>query len=240
MQFTPDFLYHIYNRGNDARKLFFNNNNYFFFLEKLRKHIIPFCDILAWCLMPNHFHLMVHVRTTHIKIQASKAESDRMTQSHPTTKYVKDGLQEWSDELKSSDHRQQDHRPTNNESPEIKSRTLNHSIGIMLRSYARAIQKQENITGSLFQPKTKAECINCHTGISPAWFQSSFGAIINTSIPEKQYPKLCFDYIHKNPVSAGVVKEMLDWDYSSARDYFGNRKGSLINRELASEWGLLE
>jgi len=120
-----------------------------------------------------------------------------------------------------------------------KSRTINNSIGIMLRSYTRAIQKQENITGSLFQPKTKAHCINCHNGTTPAWFQSAFGTVISTTIPERQYPKVCFDYIHKNPVSAGLVKQITDWEYSSARDYFGRRDGSLVNKQIAIEFGLV-
>ncbi len=211
MQFESGFLYHIFNRGNNSRKIFFNHDNYIYFLQKLRKHIIPYCDILAWCLMPNHFHLMVSVKYTILDIGIEKqlALSDRMTSSHPITRSIKI------------------------------PRTLNNSIGIMLRSYTRAIQKQENTTGSLFQSKTKAECINCPKGITPAWFQSAFGAIISTSIPELEYPKLCFEYIHNNPVSAGLVNELLNWEYSSARDYFGKREGSLINRELAGELGLV-
>ncbi|MCF8235288.1 MAG: hypothetical protein K9G67_08940 [Bacteroidales bacterium] len=120
-----------------------------------------------------------------------------------------------------------------------KPRTLNYSIGLMLRSYARALQKQEGITGSIFQSNTKAECINCHKGITPAWFQSTFGAVISTSTPKKQYPKICFDYIHNNPVSAGLVKKITDWEFSSASDYYGVRKGSLINPKMAVELGLV-
>ena len=31
-----------------------------FFLKKIRKNIQPHCDILAWCLMPNHFHFLAN------------------------------------------------------------------------------------------------------------------------------------------------------------------------------------
>ena len=55
-----DFIYHLYNRGNNGQKIFFNRNNYLFFLQKVRKYIYPYCDILAYCLMPNHFHFMIH------------------------------------------------------------------------------------------------------------------------------------------------------------------------------------
>lgn len=54
-----DIIYHLYNRGNNSQKIFFNSDNYIFFLRKVRKHLYPHCDILAYCLMPNHFHFMI-------------------------------------------------------------------------------------------------------------------------------------------------------------------------------------
>lgn len=60
MQFFPDTSYHVYNRGNNRQQIFFDEGNYLFFLEKLRKHLKPVCDILCWCLMPNHFHLLIN------------------------------------------------------------------------------------------------------------------------------------------------------------------------------------
>jgi REP element-mobilizing transposase RayT len=60
MHFYPGHVYHIYNRGNNQQRIFFGRRNYLFFLNKIKKELSPHCDILAWCLMPNHFHLMVH------------------------------------------------------------------------------------------------------------------------------------------------------------------------------------
>lgn len=54
-------IYHLYNQGNNRQKIFFNSGNYLFFLKKIGEEILPFADILAWCLMPNHFHLMIAV-----------------------------------------------------------------------------------------------------------------------------------------------------------------------------------
>ena len=54
-------IYHIYNQGNNRQKIFFNRENYFFFLGKMKEYIMPYADIMAWCLMPNHFHWMVLV-----------------------------------------------------------------------------------------------------------------------------------------------------------------------------------
>ena len=60
MEFSPNEVYHVYNRGNNKQKVFFNEENYMFFLNKINTQIKPICDILCWCLMPNHFHLIIH------------------------------------------------------------------------------------------------------------------------------------------------------------------------------------
>lgn len=72
MQFFENELYHIYNRGNNKQQIFFNPENYLFFLKKVRKYIQPHCDILTWCLMPNHFHFLVNAdnRTIQTRIIA--------------------------------------------------------------------------------------------------------------------------------------------------------------------------
>jgi putative transposase len=60
MHFIPGNIYHVYNRGNNKQKIFFSERNYQFFRQKISHQISPVCEILAWCLMPNHFHLMIY------------------------------------------------------------------------------------------------------------------------------------------------------------------------------------
>jgi len=59
MKLFPNNIYHIYNRGNNKQIIFFSRENYLYFLQKVRKQIKPFVEIMAYCLMPNHFHLLV-------------------------------------------------------------------------------------------------------------------------------------------------------------------------------------
>lgn len=59
MHFETHKIYHLYNRGNDRQIIFFTEHNYWYFLEKIRRMITPYCDILAYCLMPNHFHFLI-------------------------------------------------------------------------------------------------------------------------------------------------------------------------------------
>ncbi len=196
MQLEKGYLYHIYNQGNNQRTLFFKRENYIFLLRKIKIYISPYTDIIAWCLMPNHFHLMVYIREVEL------AKSNTVTRSHGVTK----------------------------------KRSLNDSIGIMLRSYTRAINKQEGFSGKLFREKTKAECINCHKGIAPSFTTQKGAAKINIQNLERQYPQICFDYIHQNPVKARLVKNEIDWEFSSASDYANLRNGKLVNKEVAAEY----
>lgn len=198
MQFEEDHIYHIYNQGNNRQRIFFNDANYLFFVEKMRQYLLPYCDILAWCLMPNHFHWMVRVNKLVI--------THGVTQSHPVSK----------------------------------NRSLNDSIAILLRSYTRAINKQEKRSGNLFRESTKAECLSKIDGITPSFFNTSQGAIIQVDNPEEEYPKVCFNYIHQNPLKANLVTYAGDWQYSSYRDVMGLRNGTLINREFIDELGLRE
>jgi REP element-mobilizing transposase RayT len=54
--------YHIYNRGNNRENLFKEERNYRYFLKLYAKHIEPIADTFAYCLLPNHFHLLVRIK----------------------------------------------------------------------------------------------------------------------------------------------------------------------------------
>jgi len=192
-------LYHIFNQGNNRQKLFFCDVNYLFFIEKLRWHILPYADVLAWCLMPNHFHLMVYVR----EVESQRSASQGFTGSEALTKH-----------------------------------SFNHSIGIMLRSYTRAIHKQENISGSLFRKETKAICLTQQQGVTPSFFDTGSGAVIYQRSTEREYPQVCFNYIHNNPVEAGLVKRPGDWPYSSYRELMGLGGFQLAQVQKVKELGL--
>ena len=58
----PGRYYHIYNRGNAGADLFREKRNYRFFLKKYAHYIEPVAQTFAYCLLRNHFHLLVHVR----------------------------------------------------------------------------------------------------------------------------------------------------------------------------------
>ena len=157
MEFRSNTLYQVYNRGNNAQKIFFNYGNYIYFLKKINDHLLKHCDLLAYCLIPNHFHFLI----------ASKEN--------------------------------------------IQDNSINKAIQIILSSYSQAINKQENRTGSLFQQHTKAKSLENNT----------------------QHAEICFHYIHQNPLRAGLVRAIENWEFSSAKSYALTRNDKICNLEKA-------
>ena len=58
-----DCFYHIYNRGINGEVIFKTDRNYLFFIKKVKDNLLSVCDIYAYCLMPNHFHLLVKIKS---------------------------------------------------------------------------------------------------------------------------------------------------------------------------------
>jgi REP element-mobilizing transposase RayT len=59
--FRANTFYHVFNHANGNEDIFREEDNYRFFLEKYEKYISPVADTFAYCLMKNHFHLLVRV-----------------------------------------------------------------------------------------------------------------------------------------------------------------------------------
>ena len=55
-------MYHIYNRAVGSESLFKSDRNYQHFLSKYDKYISPVADTFCYCLMPNHFHLLLKIK----------------------------------------------------------------------------------------------------------------------------------------------------------------------------------
>lgn len=75
---APDSYYHVYARGNSRHRIFIDEQDYITFLNLLERYLSPEeaknpfgisypnfynrVDLLAYCIMPNHFHLLVFQR----------------------------------------------------------------------------------------------------------------------------------------------------------------------------------
>lgn len=77
-QFIENGYYHLYNRGVEKRNIFLDKQDYGVFLGYIKQYLEPTqgsdpkyfikslrdeVEILAFCLMPNHFHFLVKQKT---------------------------------------------------------------------------------------------------------------------------------------------------------------------------------
>ncbi len=102
----------------------------------------------------------------------------------------------------------------------IPTQSLTEGIRLLLSSYTKGLNKQLNLSGNLFQQKTKAKCTSLVSDTSKVF-------------TTKNYSTIAFHYIHQNPWKAGLVARIEDWEFSSFRDYCGLRNGTLCDKEVA-------
>jgi len=54
-------VYHIYNRGINYQNVFFNEKDYHLFLSRFKDYLNDYCQLYAYCLLPNHYHLVLRI-----------------------------------------------------------------------------------------------------------------------------------------------------------------------------------
>lgn len=88
LQFQRDHCYHLYNRGSDRQKILFERENYVYFLRLLqyRQYRLLIADLalIAYCLMPNHYHLLVQW----VQCQGGDISKGMQSVSLPYTKVI--------------------------------------------------------------------------------------------------------------------------------------------------------
>ena len=117
------YYYHIYNRGINRQNIFFEERNYHYFLKLYVKYIVPVADTFAYCLMGNHFHFLVRIKTE--EEQVSQAIANQTAEVFATS-----AVSEPATVLKP-----------------------NLQFGHLFNSYAKAINNTYQRTGSLFQSR---------------------------------------------------------------------------------------
>lgn len=215
MNFYENQLFHVYNQGNNRQPIFFSDENYQFFLWKMEAYLLPFADIISYCLMPTHFHWQIYVNRISIDRKLLKIHIDSLEQLRRKLKFGE---------------------PTypSPYSPSQKSNKVNHisineSIGILQRTYTRAVNKEKNWSGSLFRSDCKAK---------DGWIDEFITLTKSNGKPDyrftagNNYAYSCFEYLHNNPKQAGLVNENTEWQYSSAREYAGIVGENICNLEL--------
>ena len=217
MQFYENQLFHIYNQGNNKRQIFFSDDNYLFFLWKMRTYLLPFGDLITWCLMPNHYHWQFYVRRVEMERKLFFQKVDEVEWQRRQKKYGAKARKV-----------NRGHLRNKNASEAI---SLNEAIGTLESGYGRAINRANNWSGRLFKDKCQAK---------DGWIDEFVTLKKNGKEDYRfklgtDYGYHCFCYIHDNAVEAGLVIKAIDYPWSSARDYAGLRKGTLCNLEMGRQ-----
>ncbi len=149
--------YHIYNRGCNKENIFFSESDYKMLLSKIdqtkdKKKI----EIIAYCLIPNHYHFLVHQNSE----------------------------QAVSDWLKS-----------------------------LFSGYVQKVNRKYQRSGTLFERSAQPKLI-----------------------AKDKYLVEIIHYIHTNPLKHGLVKNPVDWKYSSLTYYLEIRQNRLINDRVIKEY----
>ncbi len=120
----PEVIYHIYNRAVGKDNLFTDEANYAFFLKQWKSYL-PYLDVFAFCLMPNHFHFLAKVKpisdelTDHVRAQRTVKSQQFLNEEITYATYLEDQFKR------------------------------------LFSSYALAFNKQQDRHGSLFQKRFK-------------------------------------------------------------------------------------
>lgn len=234
----PDKYYHIYNRGNNKADIFFNEENYRYFLEKLNQKLAGYFDIFGYCLLSNHFHLLIRVKSSDDIFASATRDFE-----HTNESFFKDYTLPWINRTgqgltKQTQTKQEltnfknllvlsasfgDAKPKASDFPldldevnfeiQLVSWVVSERFRGFMLGYAKAINKQQSRTGSLFQKGFRRKYIN--------------GDIAHL--------KTILMYIHHNPIHHFYTENYEDYSWSSYNAYLAGAN-SMICTDDALVW----
>lgn len=198
IELESDTFYHIYNRANGNEKIFANTGNYNFFLDKYRQHISPIASTFCYCLLPNHFHFLIRIKSKkEIELvqaaQEAIKKSKVSSQGTPPAAFPKFKTLEML--------------------PPTPEKFLSKQFSNFFSSYTQAFNKQQNRMGSLFMKNFKRKPVQTerylknlvhYIHLNPVeawlcsspegWKYSSYNSIINPS-PSENF--ICRDEVQE-------------------------------------------
>jgi putative transposase len=202
----PGVIYHVYNRANGNERMFLSKENYRFFLEKYLLYISPIADTFCYCLMPNHFHFLIRIKTF------QELEEYFQPSSRPKFKTL-DGMTRKDEKFKTlNGMTQKDGKFKTLDELLEKESLLSKQFSKFFSSYTQAFNKQQNRMGSMFMKNFKRLRVNDHT------------YLINL-----------IHYIHFNPVESRLCNHPVEWKHSSYSVLL-SEKETFLRRDEILEW----
>lgn len=231
--------YHIYNRGINKAAIFYNQENFRYFLSKYGHKMNGYFDTFAYCLLKNHFHLFVRVADKEQLLAKAVDDFVIINQS-----FCKDYVLPWILRMEIDVDPIQDltnfrnllnlwdrygdtQQDASDQPADLKTCSFIDQLcswvvsekfrGFML-GYAKAINKQESRTGSLFQKGFRRKHVP------------------NNEIDKKQV----LFYIHHNPIHHFYTDNYVDYIWSSYNTYLTDNQTRICRNEGIEWFGNIE
>ncbi len=147
----PGNTYHIYNRGINKEKLFFQEKNYAFFLKQYHKYCSSYLDTFAYCLLPNHFHIAVRPKNEKGILATVQETYQRLPKGFLNSLATKNITFDADVENLNKIPRELIR--------ESAAWFVSNQMKIMLTSFAKSINIQESRSGSLLEKPFKRKLI---------------------------------------------------------------------------------
>jgi len=188
---TEGAFYHVYNRGNAGTNLFYNKGNYEFFLRRYSEYLSPHLDTFAYCLLPNHFHMLVRVKERNVVASSERGDT--------FPKGAKD-------------------LPGFENLAGLKTNT-SQAFSNFFNSYSKAINKQQNRHGSLFEKPFRRKHVTNTRYLANLVFYIHANPQLHGIVDDfRMYPWSSYERMLRTVPSKLQKEEVLQW-FSSADNY---------------------
>ncbi len=248
--------YHLYNRGINRGNIFFQERNYRYFLQLYAHHLSAYFDTFAYCLLWNHYHFAVRVKTEEEIIRAVtpgvatyKPQGSGSRLIHAKTPGIFTGIivNQGQEEANTDPQSVPQEKSLGSGPNLIHAKTPGVFTGAIVN------QGQENAKNNrppglhekpqgsgLTSPSQKfgnflnayAKSINKAYDRTGSLFQQRFGRIEVTS--NAHFLRL-IAYIHRNPQKHGFVDDFREWPYSSYHAIL-SQKDTRLKRDEVLAW----
>ena len=99
-KFKYDTFFHVYNRGNNKEDIFIEDKNYSYFLKLIKDHLLGVAEIYAYCLLKNHFHLIIRIKDKNEIRFSSEMIADLFSHTLNITYWIQKSFMELSENYK--------------------------------------------------------------------------------------------------------------------------------------------
>lgn len=215
--------YHIFNKGNKGHLIFYEQRNYAYFLKKFAESMSGYVQTYAYALLPNHFHFAIQVSSKAALIESATKDFKTIHKNFlslflPTVQlydnYTPVSFGFLMNLSAKNYHQFFQRYDYINLQEKLLEWVVSERLRILMMSYAKAINKQEKSSGSLFQKKFRRKVIF-----------------------EDIYWQHLILYLHRNPIHHGRALILEDWIWTSFQSLLSDKPTRLCRQQVFDLFG---